>query len=168
LLQYANPIVALESFRSSSFRHFKASSNLRLACALFENLDKAHVIRYFVESIPLDSKGKEIPGSKGNEGREYINKLFKIEKEISDLSLEKKLEKRQEEGKPLLEAFWLWVEKTKELYTTNEGLIKALNYATNHKENLMRFLEDPKIPVSNNRCESAIRPFATQKGMDFC
>ncbi len=33
----------------------------------------AHCRRYFVESIPLDNKGKEIPGSKGAEGREYIN-----------------------------------------------------------------------------------------------
>lgn len=123
----------------------------------------AHVRRYFVESIPLDPKGKEIPGSKGNEGREYINKLFKIEDKISHLSLEQKLQKRQEEAKPLLEVFWLWIEKTKELYTTNEDLIKALNYATNHRENLMRFLDEPKISVSNNRCESAIRPFATHR-----
>jgi len=48
LLQYANPIEALESFRSSSFKHFKASSNLRLACALFENLDKAHYPRNMI------------------------------------------------------------------------------------------------------------------------
>ena len=123
----------------------------------------AHVRRHFVNSIPLDSKGKEIPGSKGNEGREYINKLFKIEDKISNLSLGKKLEQRQEEATPLLDAFWSWIEKTKELYTTNEDLIKALNYATNHKENLMRFLDDPKIPISNNRCESAIRPFATHR-----
>jgi len=140
------------------------------AYTAYQNMDEvssafcwAHVRRYFVESIPLDSKGKEIPSSKGNEGREYINKLFKIEDKISDLSLEEKLQKRQEEEKQLLEAFWSWIEKTRELYTTNKDLIKALNYATNHKENLMRYLEDPKIPVSNNRCESAIRPFATHR-----
>lgn len=39
----------------------------------------AHARRYLSESIPLDSKGKEIPGSKGAEGREYINLLFKLE-----------------------------------------------------------------------------------------
>lgn len=83
-----------------------------------------------VNSIPLDSKGKEILGSNGNEGLEYINKLFKIEDKISDLPLDQKLKKRQEEAKFLLETFWLWIEKTKEIYTTNEDLIKALNYAT--------------------------------------
>ena len=42
----------------------------------------SHARRYFIESIPLDAKGKEIPGSKGAEGREYINLLFKVEDEI--------------------------------------------------------------------------------------
>lgn len=140
------------------------------AYVAYQNIDEvssafcwAHVRRYFVNSIPLDSKGKEVPGSKGNEGRDYINKLFKIEDNASDLPLGKKLQKRQEGSKPLLEAFWSWVEKTKDLYTTNEDLTKALNYATNHKVNLMKFLDDPKIPISNNRCESAIRPFATHR-----
>lgn len=71
------------------------------AYVAYQNMDEvssafcwAHVRRYFVNSIPLDSKGKEVPGSKGNEGREYINKLFKIEDNASDLSLEKKLQKQ--------------------------------------------------------------------------
>jgi len=123
----------------------------------------AHVRRHFVNSIPLDSRGKEIPGSKGNEGRKYINKLFKIEDAISDLDLEQRLQKRQDESKPLLEAFWIWVEKTKASFTTNDDLIKALNYASNHKENLMKFLNDPKVPLSNNRCESTIRSFAIHR-----
>lgn len=73
------------------------------AYVAYQNIDEvsstfcwAHVRRYLVNSIPLDSKGKEVPGSKGNEGRDYINKLFKIEDSASDLSLEKKLQKRQE------------------------------------------------------------------------
>ncbi|WMJ77520.1 MULTISPECIES: IS66 family transposase [unclassified Sedimentibacter] len=69
----------------------------------YQNIDEvtnvfcwAHVRRYFLNSIPLDSKGIEVPGLKGNEGREYINKLFKIEDKISGLSLEQKFQKRQE------------------------------------------------------------------------
>lgn len=45
----------------------------------------SHARRYLIESIPLDSKGKEIPGSKDAEGREYINLLFKVEGEIKNL-----------------------------------------------------------------------------------
>ena len=50
----------------------------------------SHLRRYYIDSIPLDNSGKEIPGSKGAEGREYVNLLFKLEKEMSDLSFEEK------------------------------------------------------------------------------
>lgn len=121
----------------------------------------AHCRRYFIESIPLDSRGKEISGSKGAEGREYINLLFKIEEEIKDLSPEEKVEKRQEASRPILDAFWSWVEETSALHTTNELLTKALGYATNQKKYLETFMEDGRIPLSNNLCEANIRPFAT-------
>ena len=67
----------------------------------------SHVRRYFIESIPLDTKGKEIPGSKGAEGREYVNLLFKVEDEIKDLPYEEKKQKRQDASRPILDAFWL-------------------------------------------------------------
>lgn len=60
------------------------------AYVAYQNIDEvssafcwSHVRRYFVNSILLDSKGKEVPGSKGNEGRNYINKFFKIEDNVS-------------------------------------------------------------------------------------
>ena len=48
----------------------------------------AHCRHYFIEAIPLDNKGKEIPGSKGAEGREFINLLFAVEEKIKDLSFQ--------------------------------------------------------------------------------
>lgn len=64
------------------------------------NLCWAHCRRYFIENIPLDNKGKEIPGSKGAEGREYINLLFKLEEEMKELSYEEWKEERQEAHEP--------------------------------------------------------------------
>jgi transposase len=123
----------------------------------------AHCRRYFIESIPLYNNGKEIQGSKGAEGREYINLLFKIEKEIENLTFEEKKQKRQEASKPILEAFWSWIEKTSALNTTNEKLTEALTYSINQKKYLETFLEDGRIPVSNNLCEASIKPFATAR-----
>ena len=138
------------------------------AYAGYENLDHvvralcwSHVRRYMIESIPLDSRGREIPGSKGAEGREYINLLFKIENEIKDISFEEKKAKRQEASRPILDAFWSWVEKTAALYTPNELLTKALTYASNQKEYLETFMEDGRVPISNNLCEANIKPFTT-------
>lgn len=120
----------------------------------------SHARRYLIESIPLDSKGKEIPGSKGAEGREYINLLFKVEEEIKDLPCEEKKQKRQDASKPILDAFWAWVEKTSAMYTTNEKLTQALGYCQNQRKYLETFLEDGRIPLSNNYCEANIKPFA--------
>lgn len=61
---------------------------------------------------------------------------------------------------PVLEGFWAWVEETSAKYTTNESLKTALTYTTNQKRYLEPFLEDGRIPISNNDCETCIRPFA--------
>lgn len=123
----------------------------------------SHCRRYFVDSIPLDTAGKEIPGSKGAVGREYIDLLFKVKSEIKELSPEEKKQKRQEASKPILDAFWLWVNETSGMHTENKKLTEALTYCKNQRKNLETFLEDGRIPISNNLCESTIRPFATAR-----
>lgn len=127
------------------------------------NLCWAHVRRYFIESIPLDNKGKEIPGSKGAEGREYINLLFKLEDEMKDLTYNEKRDKRQDASRSILDAFWAWVDETAALSTTNDKLTKALTYATNQRKYLETFLEDGRLPISNNLCEANIKPYATAR-----
>lgn len=123
----------------------------------------AHVRRYYIESIPLDNNGKELPGSKGAEGREFINLLFKIEEEIKSLSYDERKQKRQEASRPVLDAFWAWVEKTSALATTNEKLTQALVYSRNQRKYLETFMEDGRLPISNNLCEANIKPFATAR-----
>lgn len=123
----------------------------------------SHVRRKYIDSIPLDSSGKEIPGSKGAEARELIDQLFYIEGLIKDLPEKEKLEKRQELSQKALDAFWSWVEKTSALHTTNTKLTEALSYSVNQRTNLETFMHDGKIPISNNRAEQHIRPFATHR-----
>lgn len=127
------------------------------------NLCWAHLKRYLIESIPLDSRGKEIPGSKGAEGREFIDLLFKLEREMKELTIEDRKEKRQVASRAILDAYWSWVEKTSAIATTNEKLTKALSYSTNHRAYLETFLEDGRLPISNNLCEANIKPYATQR-----
>ena len=109
----------------------------------------------------MDNNGKELSGFKVAEGREYINLLFKVEEEIKDLSYGEKKQKRQEASRPILDAFWAWVEETSALATTNEKLTQALGYSKNQKEYLETFLEDRTLLISNNLCEANIKPFAT-------
>ena len=123
----------------------------------------SHAKRYYLESIPLDQNGKEIPGSKGAEAREYIDLLFQLEQEMKELSPKERKEKRQTASRAVLDAFWAWHEKTSAMYTTNEELTKALAYTANQRKGLEMFLEDGRLEISNNLCESHIRPFAAAR-----
>lgn len=86
-----------------------------------------------------------------------------MEEEIENLSFEEKKQKRQEASRPILDAFWSWIEETSCMHTTNEKLKEALTYATNQKGLLETFMEDERIPISNNLCEANIKPFATAR-----
>lgn len=50
-------------------------------------------------------------------------------------------------------------EKITEMYTTNEKLTQALGYCQNQR----KYLEDGRLPISNNYCEANIKPFATAR-----
>ena len=82
---------------------YAAYSNMHLE-DVKNNFCWSHLRRYYIDSIPLDSSGKEIPGSKGAEGREYINLLFNLESEMSDLPYNERKVKRQEASRALLDA----------------------------------------------------------------
>ena len=49
------------------------------------------------------------------------------------------------------------------MHTTNEKLTQALGYCQNQRKYLETFLEDGRIPLSNNYCEANIKPFATAR-----
>ncbi|MBE6726423.1 MAG: IS66 family transposase [Ruminococcaceae bacterium] len=70
---------------------------------------------------------------------------------------EQRKDERQKRSKPILDDFFAWVES---LYAAPKSkLAKAIDYAKNEKVYLSRFLEDGRIPISNNRAENAIRPY---------
>ncbi|MGX8705086.1 MAG: IS66 family transposase [bacterium] len=51
----------------------------------------------------------------------------------------------------------------------NDQIKKAKKYALNQEECFRRFLEDGRIPISNNPAENAIRPFVIgRKNFLFC
>lgn len=122
-----------------------------------------HCRRYFYESIPLTATKKLDTTADGYTGVTYCDKLFEIEREIAELGKEEKEKVRQEKSKPILDAFFCWVNKTTEKIVLNKKLTKALTYATNQKKELSVFIEDGRIPLSNSLAERAIRPFAVHR-----
>ena len=123
----------------------------------------AHLRRYWIESIPLDGSGKEIPGSMGAVGRAWCDRLFKIEREIKEMSPQDRLEVRKERSQPILEDYFAWVEEVSQKVTTNTKLTKAITYSQNQKKYLTTFLSDGRIPISNNWNESKLRNYAVSR-----
>lgn len=123
----------------------------------------AHVRREFYDSVPdhnmkLDSTGRE--------GVRFCDKLFRIEDEIKGKNPEEILKIRKEKSKKVIDDFYAWVDTVQ---PSNTNLKDALGYARKQKEYLTRFLDDPRIPISNNRAENAIRPFVIgRKNWLFC
>lgn len=123
-----------------------------------------HARRYFYQSIPLDENKQLKTDTYGYIGLTYCNKLFKIEEKIANLSVAEKKEKRQILSKPIIEEFYNWVNSVMDSKRIlNKKLEKALTYVTNQRKGLTEFLNDGRIPISNNLVETSIRPFAIHR-----
>jgi len=116
----------------------------------------AHLRGKFVEAIP-DKKSKDAPLTSAEIGRDFCNQLFKMEEVLKDLTPDERYSKRLELEKPVLEAFWCWLENLNVL--SGSALGKAVTYAKNQKKYMENYLLDGRCSLSNNTAENAIRPF---------
>ena len=116
----------------------------------------AHLRRKFVEAVP-SKKAKDAPPTSAETGRNYCNQLFKIEEDLKNLCFEERFCKRLELEKPVLEAFWCWLDGLNVL--KGSALGKAVTYAQNQKAYMENYLLDGRCSISNNAAENAIRPF---------
>ena len=116
----------------------------------------AHLRRKFVEAIPA-KKSPDDPLTSAEIGRQYCDKLFAIEDSLKGLTSEERKAKRLELEKPILEAFWCWLDSVNAL--KGSALGKAITYAKNQKPYMENYLLDGRCSLSNNAAENAIRPF---------
>ena len=116
----------------------------------------AHLRRKFIEAIPKKT-GTDEPLTNAEIGRDYCNQLFEIERDLKHLSPEDHRLKRLELEKPILEAFWCWLENLNVL--NGSALGKAVTYAKNQRKYMENYLLDGRCSISNNAAENAIRPF---------
>lgn len=116
----------------------------------------AHLRRKFVEAIP-DKKAVDAPLTSAEIGRDFCNQLFKVEESLKDLTPKERFCKRLELEKPILEAFWCWLESLTVL--KGSALGKAVTYAINQRPFMENYLLDGRCAISNNAAENAIRPF---------
>ena len=86
---------------------------------------------------------------------ELINRLFEIEGRAKDFEDLKRL--RDEESKKIVNEIKKLLYETKKKTRGQSGLEKAINYTINHWSGLTKFLNNEKIPLSNNEAERTIR-----------
>jgi transposase len=89
---------------------------------------------------------------------ELIDKLFEIDRRApgdDDASLQERARLRNTLSRPIIDEIAEWAKDVKTL--PESGLANAIAYMTNHWSGLLRFLDDPRIPLSNNITERANR-----------
>ena len=117
----------------------------------------SHVRRDFVDALPENID--DAAGTLAKAGIEQINRLFALEKEFELLDEQERKKQRLLQEKPVLDAFWSWIETNKDKVLPKSKLLKAMNYAQNHQDGLEAFLGDGNCNLSNNLAENSIRPF---------
>jgi len=128
---------------------------------------RAHVRRGFADCL----KGKnpsERAGTLAEQGLVYCNQLFDLERKFKDMNSAERKEARDKQAKPLLAAFWKWVDEALATVLPKSKVGEALLYALNRKADLETYLEDGNCAISNNPAENSIRPFTVgRKNWEF-
>jgi hypothetical protein len=93
----------------------------------------------------------------------HIAKLYRIEEEAKHQGLipEQIKALRQAKAKPLLDEFKKWLDEHSEKVPPQNPLAKAIHYSLNRWSLLIRYCDDGRLEIDNNRAERAIKPFAT-------
>lgn len=94
----------------------------------------------------------------------YIAQLYKVEREVKNLSADERLRIRQTESKPLLDALHQWMVLQRQRVTDGTAIAKALDYSLKRWVALSRFAQDGRLPIDNNWIENQIRPIAIGRG----
>jgi hypothetical protein len=127
----------------------------------------AHARRYFDEARKV--------GSEANHAKvalDFIGKLSLIERLLWDrdppVTAAQRVEVRQQKSAPIMSDFRAWLEALAPKVLPESRLGKAVHYTLGQWPKLTVFLTHGDVPMHNNRCENAIRPFVVgRKGWLF-
>jgi transposase len=126
----------------------------------------SHSRREFFEAKTADPEGVL-------EALQRIGAMYDAEAKIKDLELkaEAKQEYRQTHSKPLVDAFFAWVDWRIQAHGLRPAnpFIRALNYVRERRVGLEVFLNDPDVPMDTNHVERVLRPIPMgRKNFLFC
>ena len=116
----------------------------------------AHARRKFIDAKKLQGKHKT---GKADVALSLIQQLYGVESRLNDKSIDEKYTTRQAVSLPLLNKLKIWLEQSQPNLVGNSKLIEAVNYLANQWHKLIRYLDDGRLSIDNNRAERAVKPF---------
>lgn len=119
----------------------------------------AHARRYFTDTLKAVTDKETYMYTSAYQGVKYIDEMFKLEEKLSSLPFENRYDERLSKLKPMLEAYFSWIEKEHALALPKSSYGKAINYSFNQRDKLMNIVKDGRLELSNNRAERSIKPF---------
>jgi transposase len=89
-----------------------------------------------------------------------IGELYAIEAAIRGKPPDERRRVRQEQVRPLLDAFEIWLRSTLGTVSQKGDTAKAINYALNQWAALTLYVDDGAVEIDNNAAERALRAVA--------
>ncbi len=122
----------------------------------------SHARRRFDEAV------KALPKEKQRDSRAYlalsmIQAIYREEKQLKDLPVQERQNRRQLSVRPLVEAYFTWVRENIPRVPQKSKTWEGFNYSLNQEKYLKVFLEDGEVPMDNNAAEQSIRGFCIGK-----
>ncbi|MEK5060519.1 transposase [Paenibacillus sp. FSL H7-0326] len=119
----------------------------------------AHARRKFDEALKALPSGQDKTETVAQQGLQFCNRLFTIERELKDKASKDRYTIRQEQSRPVLDAYLAWLRQQRSRTLPRSKLGEAIGYSLNQWDKLTAFLEDGRLEIDNNRSERAIKPF---------
>jgi hypothetical protein len=110
----------------------------------------AHCRRYFYKALASDPDRAKVALA-------YLSALFKIERAIANEPRKKKEATRDKKSRPIVRAFFAWCRAEQDLVLDDSPMDAAIGYAINQQKALERFLDDGRLPMTNNISERNLR-----------
>ena len=127
----------------------------------------AHARRSFADAVKAADKkdSSAVRQSVAYQALQKIAEFYNADTELKQLPANERLQKRQSEIKPLVDAFFAWAKEQILLGTVppKSETGKGLTYVINQEKYLRVFLEDGEVPIDNSASERAIRTFCLGK-----
>lgn len=117
----------------------------------------AHVRRKLEEARKVHGSGE----SQARIALDLIGRLYRIERQLRERNADPEAIRlaRCTHSAPIVAELHAWLNDRVDQVLPQSALGRAIHYALGQWGKLTVFLEHPEVPLDNNRCENAIRPF---------